>query len=89
MQESIKIPEFMLKKLHLSGNELLIYALIFNFQLEHLSYFNKSYTYIAKRLNINVCTAIRIINKLVENGLIEKRQKIENGEITNFFKALK
>ena len=65
--------DWMANKLNLSGNELLVYALIYSFARGEKKEFYGSAEYIAARLNIGLRTVMYSLKKLTENGLIKKR----------------
>lgn len=75
----ITIQGWMVTDLGLSGNELLCYALIYGFSQDGESKFQGSSKYICNWLNISQPTALNILKKLCEKGLIEKIEKIVNG----------
>lgn len=84
----ILIQGWMIEDLHLSGNDLLIYALIYGFSQDGVSYFCGSLKYISQWLGIDISTASRVINKLIKGGLIEKKQEIVDNVVVNFYKAV-
>lgn len=75
----ITIQEFMVNDLELSGNELIAYALIYGFSQDGESYFKGSLSYVAKWLNCSKATACNILNKLADDGFLEKKEKNING----------
>lgn len=60
------IPGFAASELHLSGNDLLIYSLIFSYKKAVYL----SYSYIAKRVNCTRRSAINSIRYLIDQDLI-------------------
>lgn len=84
----INIQSWMVTELNLSGNELFCYAIIHGFCIDGISAYYGGYQYLAEWLNIDVRSIIRVVNRLVTRGLIEKQQKVINGVITNFFKTI-
>lgn len=78
-QHYITIQEFMVKELELKGNELIAYALVYGFSQDEESYFKGSLSYVAKWLNCSKTTAHSILNKLADDGFLEKKEKIVNG----------
>lgn len=60
-------------------NELLALALVYGFSQDGESQFKGSISYIADHLMCDKSTAIRVMKKLEERGLIEKNQKEING----------
>lgn len=75
----ISIQSWMVKELNLTGNDLICYALIYGFSQDGQSEFNGSLSYIAEWLNTSRQTARLIIKRLVDNGVIEKRDTVING----------
>lgn len=75
----INIQAWMVKELNLTGNDLICYALIYGFSQDGKSEFNGSLSYIAEWLNTSRQTARLIIKRLVDNGVIEKRDTVING----------
>lgn len=84
----ITIQGWMATDLKLSGNELLVYALIYGFSQDGESEFRGSINYICGWLNCSRPTAIKTLSNLVDRGLISKRVKIENNVTFNRYKAI-
>lgn len=68
----ITIQGWMINELNLKGNELLLYAIIYGFSQDGDSEYFGSQRYIAKAMKISLQTANKIINNLLDKGLIEK-----------------
>lgn len=75
----IVIQGFMITDLGLSGNELIMYALIHGFSQDGVSHFHGSLNYIATALNVTRTNAKRILDRLVEKNLLRKREIVKNG----------
>lgn len=75
----IAIQSFMVKDLELNGNELIAYALIYGFSQDGESYFKGSLSYVSEWLNCSRATACSILNKLADDGFLEKKEKVING----------
>lgn len=73
---SFTIHSWMISELKLSGNELLVYANIYQFSSLPGNYFTASLNTIAKMLNISNNTVQRTIKSLVDKGLITKENII-------------
>lgn len=73
------IQAFMVNELHLSGNELVIYACIYGFSQDGESWFTGSRSYLASWCQASKSTVSRNLEKLCNAGLIEKRVRVENG----------
>lgn len=69
---------WMLNHLKLSGNELVIYAIIYGFSQDGSSEFSGSIDYLAQWTGISRSTVIRALKKLVENGYIIKTETYFN-----------
>lgn len=75
----ITIQGFMIVDLKLSGNELIMYALIYGFSQNGESHFHGSLNYITTALNVTKANAKKILDRLVEKGLIKKRDVVIGG----------
>ena len=84
-----QVSGWMINRLGLSGRELHAYAIIYGFTQDGETEFNGSLTYIMEWLGTSSYhTALRAINKLIDMGLITKRQVTKKGVTTNFYKAV-
>ena len=77
----IVIQSFMVNELNLKGNELIVYALINGFSQDGDSKFCGSAKYIADWCGIERRSVSYILNRLLEKGLIVKKQKDVGGVI--------
>jgi predicted transcriptional regulator len=68
-----------MRALGLSGNDLMVYALINGFSQKGQGCFYGSLTYICETCGISRRTAIYILSSLVEKGLIQKTEISVNG----------
>ena len=75
----IVIQGFMVSELNLSGNRLIVYAIIHGFSKDCVHEFSGSLSYICKWTNLSKNTVISTLNSLVEDGLISKREYEING----------
>lgn len=66
-------------ELGIGGNDLLAYALVYGFCQDGRSCFRGSYEYLCRWLNCNRSTAIRVVARLEEQGLLRKEVKEVNG----------
>lgn len=69
----ITIQGWMINDLNLNRNELIVYALIWGFCQDGKGMYNGSYDYIAKWINVTRRSAIDVVSKLIEKGLIIKK----------------
>lgn len=83
----ITVQGWMVTDLHLSGSELLCYALIYGFSQDNKSVFSGTANYIAEWLNINRRQVMRILQHLTEKNLIEKIEKKINGVLLVDYKV--
>lgn len=74
----IVILPWMREDLDLKGNELLVYALIHGFSQEAQGCFFGSLNYICKACGCTRPTVIDTLKKLIDRGLIRKRELFEN-----------
>ena len=65
--------DFMIKDLHLSKNELLVYALIFSFSVHAEGGCTASQGYMAKRIGVSRETVNKCLCRLCKKGLIEEK----------------
>ena len=71
---------WMVTKLHLSGNELICYAIINGFSQDGMSLFMGSLSYLQKWMNVSQPTVIKALKSLVEKDLIIK-QEVEKDKV--------
>ncbi|MGL5243883.1 MAG: helix-turn-helix domain-containing protein [Sarcina sp.] len=75
----VSIQGWMVSRLGLKGNELIIYAIIYGFSQEENSNFTGSRQYLSDWTNSTKSGVQKNLNSLVEKGLLEKKEKINNG----------
>lgn len=83
----LTIQSWMVTDLHLKGNELLAYALIYGFSQDEQSCFYGSYQYVMEWLGVDKTTAVRVLKKLEEKGLLRKWQEKDGGVTVNRYAA--
>lgn len=79
---------WMINKLKLSGNELLVYAIIYGFSQDKESMFNGSLQYIMDCINTSKPTVLKALDGLLYKGLINKFNVSINGVRHCRYKAL-
>ena len=75
----VNIQSFMVNELHLSGNALIIYAVIYGFSQDGDSWFTGSRSYLAAWCQASKSTVSRNLETLCSDGLIERRERTESG----------
>ena len=75
----IAIQGWMLNKLNLKGNELIVYAVIYGFSQDDESRFTGSRRYLAEWCGCTMKTVDNALSSLVAKGLIAKHDKTING----------
>lgn len=85
----ITIQGWMVNKLQLKGNALMVYAIIYGFSQEENSWFTGTSNYLAEWCNCSRQSISTILKKLVEQGLIEKKPIEINNVLFNHYKAIR
>lgn len=75
----VVVPAFATNDLHLKGNELLVFSVIWGFSQDGSSWFKGSRGYLADWCGASKGTVDNVLAKLVSKGLVEKRKRFENG----------
>lgn len=75
----INIYGWMVTRLGLKGNELLVYAIIYGFSQDDETRFTGSLQYLADWTNSTKQSCIKCLKSLAEKGYITKHEKIVNG----------
>ena len=83
----IIVAGFMINELHLTGNDLLVYALIYGFSQDGETLYTGGRGYISKTLDISTRTVSRILDNLETAGLIEKYTDDYNGVKLNKYRV--
>lgn len=74
----IAIQGWMVNELHLTGNDLICYALIYGFT-QNGEYWDKSTKYISAWLGVSTRSVMDIIKRLVDKNLLDKQDYSVNG----------
>lgn len=74
----VNIQGWMLTKLHLKGNQLIVYAVIYGFSQDDESWFTGSCNYLAEWCGTSRQTVMSALNGLIEQGLIVKNEEFRN-----------
>ncbi|MBR4131610.1 MAG: hypothetical protein IKT99_01410 [Oscillospiraceae bacterium] len=72
-------PRWMTGRLGLTGNRLVVYALVHGFSRERLGEFYGSAQYIADLLSLRKHTVLDILNQMTSEGLLLKRKELREG----------
>ena len=78
-KDFIVVRDFMVRDLRLKGNELLIYAIIFDFSQTEEKKFSGSLRYLAGWTNSTKQSVLNSLKSLVQKGYIKKEEQIING----------
>ena len=81
------IQGWMLSDLGLKGNALAAYAIIYGFSQDGKSEFTGSARYLAEWMGCSRSTVMDTLKKLVAQGLLEKRDSIQDGTLFCAYKA--
>lgn len=84
----ITIQGWMVTELNLKGNSLLIYAIIYGFSQNEDNYYKGSRQYLANWINSTVQGVSKCLKKLVEDGMILKKENVINGVKFCEYKAI-
>jgi DNA-binding Lrp family transcriptional regulator len=79
----ITVQGWMINELNLKGNELLLYAIIYGFSQSGQGEYFGSQRYISKAMKISLPTVNKLINTLIEKGLIFKTKESHYQAIYN------
>lgn len=82
----IHIPGWAINQLHLKGNDLMVYSIVFGFSQDGESEYTGSIQYLCDCLNVSKPTIINSLKSLVGQGYLMKRSENVNGVIFNRYK---
>ena len=85
----ISISGWMVTRLGLKGNELLVYAIIYGFSHDDETKFTGSLQYLADWTNSTKQSCIKCLKSLTEKGYITKYEKVVNGVKLCEYQAVK
>lgn len=85
----VNIQAFMVNELHLSGNALIIYAVIYGFSQDGDSWFTGSRSYLAAWCQASKSTVSRNLEALCAKGLIERREHVAHGVLLVDYRAVR
>lgn len=85
----VNIQAFMVNELHLSGNALIIYAVIYGFSQDGDSWFTGSRSYLAAWCQVSKSTVSRNLDTLCADGLIERREHVKAGVLLVDYRAVR
>jgi hypothetical protein len=85
----VNIQAFMVNELHLSGNALIIYAVIYGFSQDGDSWFTGSRSYLAAWCQASKSTVSRNLEALCADGLIERREHVADGVLLVDYRAVR
>ena len=70
----IIIYDWMMDDLGLSGSEMVIYSIIYNYNYTHHQYLDHHVEYLLKRTHYATKTVYNVLDSLISKGLVEKRE---------------
>ena len=73
------ISRWMVSELHLSGNDLLVYALVYGFSQDGKSKFYGSAQYIANNIGTSRRSVMNILGRLTKTGALKKSVSLQMG----------
>ncbi len=79
---------WMRNRLHLKGNDLIVYALLYSFSQDGESEFKGSMGYITDFTGANERTIRRVLDGLEMRGLIERENRNTERGLTNAYKCV-
>lgn len=82
----IIIMDWMITELGLSGNRLLIYAVIYDYSKDGGDY-SSGYKLLGRIIGAHINTAIRITKELVDKGFLVKEDEAVGGNIIPHFRV--
>ena len=80
----INIQGWMISRLNLKGNELILYALIHGFCQDKKSVYSLSFDYLQKWLNASRDTVAAVLTSLLKKGLIEREVREVRGNVKKY-----
>jgi DNA-binding MarR family transcriptional regulator len=75
----INIQGWMINRLKLSGNKLIVYAIIYEFSQNGVSKYTGSASCLAEHAGISRQAVFKILKSLTKDGLLVKTTRMENG----------
>lgn len=85
----VVIQAFMVNDLQLKGNELIVYATIFGFTQDGEHWFYGTKGYLAEWCGATKGTVGNCLKSLTKKGLLERREKIQQGQVRIEYRATK
>ena len=79
---------WMINRLHLRGNELCVYAIIYGFTQDGESWFEGSRQYLAEFTGASKSAIDNVLVRLVEKGLVEKKEVFVNRVKFNHYRTV-
>jgi len=83
----VVIQAFMVNDLHLKGNELIVYATIYGFTQDGNHWFYGTKGYLSEWCGATKGTVGNCLKSLTDKGLLERREKIEQGQVKIEYRA--
>lgn len=81
------IQAFMVKDLHLKGNELIVYAVIFGYTQDGEHWYYGTKGNLAEWCGASKGTVLNCLQSLVDKGLVERREREDHGHVFVEYRA--
>lgn len=75
----VVVPSFAVTELHLKGNELFMFSIVWGFSQDGESWFTGTRAYLAEWCGCSKVTVTKALSSLCERGFLEKRVRTESG----------
>ena len=75
-----QVSGWMITRLHLKGVDLKLYAIIYGFTQDGKSCFDGSLAYLQDFTNTSKSTVMRALQRLVDSGLLRKKERLVDGQ---------
>lgn len=88
-ENSFAVCGWMVTELGLSGNALMIYAIIYGHSQTENTDYSGGYKYLAECIGADITTVQRVVKNLVEAGILIRVDKEENNRTLPHFRAVR
>jgi DNA-binding MarR family transcriptional regulator len=88
MNYEFRVSSWMMKELELSGNELIVFAVLYDYTGSAVGEYSLGYNFLVELTNASKPTVIRSVKELERKGYITKTKKSIEGEVYASFKTI-